>query len=278
MSYILDALRKSEAARRSREAPDLLAQAAAPVASVPQTPPSKYANRPAWAVAALGVIALAVALWLQFGRHAGDLGPAAADSAVSGVRASANDGPDAGPDTSTTQAGSGLDQDAASANSPAAGVDITDDASPTHSGASLDPGNSPGVMPGMAPGTPPVTMPQPVPPAPVRQLPALATGPSAQPAPPPTAAANRSAAILPPSGIDDSPVALADIAPELRRQLPPLRMSMHLWNESPERRLLVLDGQRLRQGDVLGELVVERINRDGAVLAWRGARIALPAE
>ena len=77
---------------------------------------------------------------------------------------------------------------------------------------------------------------------------------------------------------DGRPVALADIAPEQRRQLPPLRMSMHLWNEAPERRLLVLDGQRLRQGDVIGEVVVERIDRDGAVLAWRGARILLPAD
>ena len=71
---------------------------------------------------------------------------------------------------------------------------------------------------------------------------------------------------------------LADLAPDLRRQLPPLKLSMHLWNQAPERRLLVLDGQRLRQGDVLGEVVVERIDRDSAVLAWRGGRILLPVE
>ena len=50
---------------------------------------------------------------------------------------------------------------------------------------------------------------------------------------------------------------------------------MHLWNETPARRFVILDGQRLREGDLLGELVIERITREGAVLAWRGGQLQI---
>ena len=41
------------------------------------------------------------------------------------------------------------------------------------------------------------------------------------------------------------------------------------------RRFVILDGQRLREGDLLGELVIERITREGAVLAWRGGQLQI---
>ena len=50
---------------------------------------------------------------------------------------------------------------------------------------------------------------------------------------------------------------------------------MHLWNETPSQRFVIVDGQRLKEGDVLGEIVVERIARDGAVLVWRGNRLKI---
>ena len=57
--------------------------------------------------------------------------------------------------------------------------------------------------------------------------------------------------------------------------MPPLKLSMHLWNETPSQRFVIVDGQRLKEGDVLGEIVVERIVRDGAVLVWRGNRLKI---
>ena len=50
---------------------------------------------------------------------------------------------------------------------------------------------------------------------------------------------------------------------------------MHLWNETPSQRFVIVDGRRLKEGDVLGEIMVERITREGAVLAWRGSRLKI---
>ena len=68
---------------------------------------------------------------------------------------------------------------------------------------------------------------------------------------------------------------MADLDPAMRKQLPPLKLSMHLWNETASQRFVILDGQRLKEGDALGEIVVEGISRDGAVLAWRGSRLKI---
>jgi len=296
VSYILDALRKSEAARRSREAPDLLAQTAAPLQPAPSARAPKYAGRPALAMAAIGLSALAVALWLRFAPGTGTPDGASARTPDAGSRAV---GVAAGDDQAD---GAGLTE----RQSAGPEADALRD---------LDPGRPPGAIPGMmpplavpapsgavppsaadarettarsAPATlpaPPMAPPSPSPRTPAASAAAFSGAPvdtAASAAASPTAGtagtgASRPVAAPLPTG-DGRPVALADIAPDLRRQLPPLRMSMHLWNEAPDRRLLVLDGQRLRQGDVLGEVVVERIDRNGAVLAWRGARIALPAE
>ena len=70
-------------------------------------------------------------------------------------------------------------------------------------------------------------------------------------------------------------VSLSGLDPGSRRQLPPLKLSMHLWNETASQRFVILDGQRLKEGDVLGDIVIERITRDGAVLVWRGSRLKM---
>ena len=66
---------------------------------------------------------------------------------------------------------------------------------------------------------------------------------------------------------------LADLGTEERQQLPPLKLSMHMWNDAPAQRFVILDGQRLGEGDRIGEAVVEQITRDGAILAWNGRRL-----
>ena len=69
---------------------------------------------------------------------------------------------------------------------------------------------------------------------------------------------------------------MSDLAAAERRALPPLKLSMHLWNSDPARRFVILDGQRLGEGDRIGEAVVVAIQRDGVVLAWNGRRLRLP--
>lgn len=73
----------------------------------------------------------------------------------------------------------------------------------------------------------------------------------------------------------DDPLALADLDSGTRKQLPPLKLSMHVWHDTASQRFVILDGQRLREGDVIGEVVVERITRDGATLSWRGTALKI---
>ena len=51
---------------------------------------------------------------------------------------------------------------------------------------------------------------------------------------------------------------------------------MHLWSEDPARRIVIVDGRRLGEGDRAGNAVVERIDPDGAILVADGRRIRLP--
>lgn len=234
MSFILDALRKSEAARRRSEAPDLFA-------TMPQTAEPEHARRtwPLWAAAGIGVLSLIAAIWLVAQRPAVPPSTAPGTTRVDAAKAPTLEAPPPPPA-------------APIAASPAA--------------------DSPPVV--ERPGTqaPPVTTPAPVETASVNSPPA-ASPPIATPreraSPPPAATPP-----LPPPA-NDQPIALADLDPATRNQLPPLKLSMHLWNDTPSGRFVILDGQRLKEGDVLGEVVVERITRDGAVLVWRGGRLKI---
>ena len=85
------------------------------------------------------------------------------------------------------------------------------------------------------------------------------------PSPPPAAAAPR-----------DDAMRLSDLDPEQRKALPPLKLSMHMWNDDPAQRFVILDGNRLREGDRIGDAVVTAITVDGVVLDWNGRKLKLP--
>ncbi len=234
MSFILDALRKSEAARRRNEAPDLFA-------AMPATPEPVRArpNWPLWSLGTIAVISLIAVLWLLTRR--------------------APEAPPASPilDAATTTAPTAQ---------AATGAAVSEQVFEQVPGPVPEPVSAPAPKP-----MPPRAMP--VDPAPA----ATATIPPPAPLPPPprdppALPAAVAPPVLPPTG---STVSLADLDPATRKLLPPLKLSMHLWNETPTRRFVILDGQRLREGDLLGELVIERITRDGAVLVWRGGQLKI---
>lgn len=234
MSFILDALRKSEAARRRSEAPDLFA-------AMPATPEPVRArpNWPLWLLGAVAALSLIAVLWL-LAQRAPETLTASPRVDVSAETAALNDAAVPAPAPgSTTEPVTLPTPPQARPPADTTTTPVTAEASPS-------------------PATPPPAMPLPPPP------PAL-------PAPPPDAAV-AAAPILPPAG---SMISLADLDPATRKLLPPLKLSMHLWNETPAQRFVILDGQRLREGDLLGELVIERITRDGAVLAWRGGQLRI---
>ena len=69
---------------------------------------------------------------------------------------------------------------------------------------------------------------------------------------------------------------MSELDPQSRRALPPLRLTMHMWNDDPGKRFVILDGQRLSEGDHAGEAVIESIRRDGVLLDWNGRKLLLP--
>lgn len=235
MSFILDALRKSEAARRRSETPDLFA-------TLPQAPAPARSGVAwtLWAMAGFGAVSSAIALWLLLHRPDMPTAPAASPGTPTGIEAS--------PDTNDVGTVANADADVTAA------APIIDTMPQTPA----------------TPPSPPVTAPAP--------LPSPATTPTAATPAQTTTPPVTAPAPAPPAASGDRATALADLDPEVRRQLPALKLSMQVWNEDPQRRFVILDGQRLREGDTAGDVVVERITRTDVLLSWRGARLRLPAE
>ena len=74
------------------------------------------------------------------------------------------------------------------------------------------------------------------------------------------------------------PAPASDVADIDATALPPVKLSMHMWDESPAKRFVILDSQRMGEGDRNGELTVIAIERNGVVIERNGqrARVSLP--
>lgn len=272
MSIILDALRKSEAARRRNQAPELFAE-------MRERAPAPHAQTrvPTWVlvgIPGLGIGALAVALLLM------TRGTTTADSATAATTAATND--------AEVVAANGTNSSSAPTSSAAissTNADVAD---------SVDT-----ITPTLAPPPDGTIASAPTPPMPVQNVarapdtvssappvPRQVATPSSTSSPKPAAAQDTVAATPSPappletaqppafrSPGNDAPMALADLDAETRKQLPPLKLSMHMWHDASAQRFVILDGQRLREGDVIGDVVVQRITRDGATLSWRGTAL-----
>jgi general secretion pathway protein B len=119
----------------------------------------------------------------------------------------------------------------------------------------------PAVVPQAPAALPATTAPLPVPTRTDAVVPAPATVTPAQPQPPPT--------VPPPP----PPVATPDIG---NTALPSLKLSMHMWNESPAARFVILNGQRMAEGDRNGDITVVAIERDGVIVERNGQRARVP--
>ena len=111
--------------------------------------------------------------------------------------------------------------------------------------------------------TAPATTPIPAPPARPTTVPVPAfDSPTALDAPPPPFPAPQPVAPAPPPASGMSGI----------------KLSMHLWNDVPTRRFVVLNGQRMAEGERVGDLLLVEILRDGVVVERDGqrARINLP--
>ena len=91
--------------------------------------------------------------------------------------------------------------------------------------------------------------------------------PTGAAAPPPLPVADSAVESLPP---------IAVLTASERASLPPLKLSMHVWDSEPGKRFAIIDGQRIGEGALVGSGVIEEIRRDGVVLVIDGRRILLP--
>ncbi|GGK10557.1 general secretion pathway protein GspB [Luteimonas terricola] len=69
---------------------------------------------------------------------------------------------------------------------------------------------------------------------------------------------------------------ITELASAQRQRLPAMKLSMHMWNEDPARRFVVIDGQRKVDGDRIGEATIAAIDRDGVLLDLDGRRVRVP--
>lgn len=251
MSLILEALRKSEADRRRVQAPDLFAEPIPMKTQAAATSPRWLA----WTLAA--VVALLLAGWVARGLLERPPQTVAAESAPgrAGVaplpQASSVESPYSG-DTRGSQA-------SARAPRPVAVQPAATVAPPR-----------PTAVPPAASELPSAT---------VDVRPASAASPEAidnpvAASPPELPPATISASSMP----STEALRLADLSSEERRQLPTLKMSMHLWHAVSAQRFVILDGERMGEGDRIGDAVIDEITRDGVLLAWQGRRLKLPIQ
>jgi general secretion pathway protein B len=237
MSLILEALRKSEAERRRGESPDLYAE-------LPPLMRTRHRPLPVWSWLVIGLAALALVVWLlQSVRQ--PPAPAAVEATTSQTT-----GNDIAPAV------------VAQAQPPRPNAPTTTLPTPV-----VEPARKP--VPDIVVAEPPAVASPPRAPAAAPDI--------AEPAPPPVAAPDTLPESPPvPAASDADLLRLADLSAEQRKQLPPLKISMHMWNDAPAQRFVIIDGNRLVEGDRIGDAVLEAIRADGVVLNWNGLRLKLP--
>lgn len=258
MSYILEALRRAETEReRKRRVPGLHTQ------PVPVLPPEEPGTRRSkawlWVVVGLGAGLLLALLW-----HAWPREPAAEEALATRTTAAGNVTPQVNAAPADTS-------QPASAAAPAP-APLAPNATATNPAAAPQ-----------APGT------QPTHPAAKAAATPRKTGTAAQGGRTAATTAHTATAINPPSnaGAKPAPVAapprasepeprlrsLAELPDDLRRSVPQLTFGGSVYSEVAAQRMVILNGQVLREGDsVTDELLLEQIRPRSAVLRLRGQR------
>jgi general secretion pathway protein B len=273
MSLILEALKKSEAERRLGQAPGLLSPA-----------PAARRRHGLWPLLAVLVLAVglstAITWWLLRPDQAEPAAEAAVSSAAEDVanRRAASAPPRAPvspqPQTPTSETAAAVAPVPATVQpdpAPAAAHPVRP--AVERESAALPAG---GALP-----EPPA--PEPVIAAPSRSAgtitPPADSGAGARTAAPAATAARESATAATAGDTAAGPAlpGLHALPMEVQSALPPLNVSMHVFNADPAQRFVLIDGRRYGEGMAVAEgLLLEAIRRDGVVLVFRGHRFLLP--
>ncbi len=67
-----------------------------------------------------------------------------------------------------------------------------------------------------------------------------------------------------------------DLDYQVRHSLPKISVSMHVYNNNPSRRFVVVNGKRLREGDNVENLQISEIRADGMEVEFQGQRFLYP--
>jgi len=260
MSFILDALKKSESDRQRQSGPALFEVKVAP----PRT------HLPAWAIAiaALLVVNIGIVMWMVM-RH-----PARPGAGADGATSTATSAAQASVPTAVTPA-------------PAASAPVAPAAAPGGGAAPLTAlASAQGATPALS--TAPATN------APAA-VPAASGGSAPGAALPPEGANPDDYAPA-----EDAPAAATANGPfggRVRRgtaagvplyqdavatpgtQIPQLRLDLHVFAARAQDRFVMINMHKLHEGDTLPEGVhVDNITPDGAVLSYNGSRFLLPRD
>lgn len=241
MSFILDALKKSENARQRQAGPALF--------EVKVTPPRRVL--PLWAlvIGLLLLIGCVTLSWILLRQRTA--APEAPQRQIAPAVVHAVPTSTIGTAVRSRRAPSRI------AASPAPAI-------PTPAAAS--PVTAPTSVPAAQPTSPPIT--QPAPGVQVERAAAAAPNPA------------EFAPALPPAGGANSAPALplyAQIAAAPGSDLPKLHLDLQVYAANPRKRFVMINMQKLRQGDSLADGVsVVRIRPDGVVLSFQGRKFLLP--
>ena len=254
MSLILEALRKSEAERQRGRAPGLF---------VEQRPARADHRRvPAWAWA-LGLLLVAVLLawgWREWQRPAVVVVATAEPSADTVTEAQPTQ---AAPRTEPAPGEPGSLAPITLAPAPAPATQAVAEAPVPAPAPTANASGGPAVEPA---ATPTLAAPN-TPSLPRSEAIGAPVPPTAAPAPVAPMPSPEPAATLP--GLEALPATA-------RAALPPLKLSMHVYADTPAQRFVILDGQRLGEGaSPSSGVVLEEIRRDGLVLSVNGQRLLL---
>ena len=240
MSFILDALKKSESARQRQSGPALFEVTVAR----PRT------RLPPWAIAiaALLAINLVIVTWMLVRHSTRAEGNSAAPPAVSG--------------------------DAAPRAAPAPLAAVTASVTGAPAGAAAPQSTAPPVLVPSSPPAPPLlvsagsagTAATPAAQNPEDYVPA-----AEEPALDSSRHVRR--------GTAEGVPLYQDVAATPGTQIPQLRLDLHVYAARPEDRFVMINMHKLREGDSLADGVhVDSITTDGAVLSYNGSRFLLPRD
>jgi len=265
MSYILDALKKSEQQRRRGAAPSLLAAPATDVS--PRRPVTLLYGLAAAAVLVVGV---AIGVLRPWEAEA----PAVPPPAVKPPEAVVSPAPPAPASVAITINTERQMPAPAPATQPAPVTQpapTTRPASATQSAPAAQP--SPVAQPASGPAGGVAKAQAPAPATPEQGVPPKSAAPAPEdkaPSPAPEKPAGaRPADALP----ERAPVPIVELPLSIQQGVPKLTILFHLYSRNPKDRLVSINGRMLREGDsVEPGLVLEQITPEGMILSYKGHR------